>query len=610
MATITALHVYCGSPSTSRGEVTKLGIDPTGATDDISYASGRVAVVRSTSSPLKSIVFAQHTHPVTVVRIAPCGTAVASADEGGFVRLWDRATLKQKAEMHVSAGPIRDLAFSADGKSIVIAGDARGAYAKGVKIPSGGSAGICSGHTKRAIACDVSPTRPSLVATGSEDMSVGIFKGPPIREIDIPKFLRHHSAFVNDVRFSPDGAKLAIASSDRTISVVDVASCDVLSTFEGHKASITGLCWSRDGSRLLSSGNDKTNMLWDIATGTCVQKTEFGTNVLDMQVGCALLPKSGRVASIALRGDITFRDATSDKPDAVFRGHSKQIVGLSVVGGKAYTADYSGIMVAWDIGVGPSRATFSGKGPATSVCALDANKSIIANVGQDGKVFVTPTSTLEYAKPLSVKGGGADVAVPQGANAPIAAAVLNESRVALATPDGSDILTTFDFAHGEKGYCIAVTADASLFAVGVEVAGGGGELRFLKLTSDTLAQDGDAIRMPSPPNRLAFSPDGSVLALGEKSRRVKMYDVASRTSVPGGGTAHTARVDAVAFAADGKRVATGGMDGSIAVWTVDSDDEPLRMQAAHRNGVTGLAYVDEHTILSSGGDCCLRSWKI
>lgn len=592
---------------TVRGEGTRLGTDPSGATDDIAYASGRVAVVRNATDPLKSKVFTLHTHPVTVVKLSADGELVLSGDEGGFIRLWERRTLKQKAEEQVSGGAIRDVAITADGKFAAVVGDARGSYAKCIKLPSMALAGACGGHTKRVLCCDVSQTKPSFIATGGEDMTAGVFKGPPVREIDIPHFLRHQKGFINDLKFSPDGTKLALGSSDRTITIVDVKSYEVECTLEGHKSSITGVSWSKDGKKLLSSANDKSNILWDVDAGSIIKKTEFGNTVPDMQVACAILPKSGRLVSVALSGDISFRDPDAAESDLVMRGHSKQIVGMAVVGGMAYSADYSGRLIAWNIGKGPSRKSFNGKAP-TTVSALDANETVVVNVGMDGNVYATPISSLEFPRPLKLKGGCSDVAVPKTTGV-YSAAVVNESRIALISPDGAEFVSVTDLARSDKGMSIAVSSDGSTIAVGVEVSGGSGECRLYKVSGEKLEQIDDPIRMPSPPNRVAFSPDGKTIAVGEKNRRVKMYSVDDRTTVSGGGTGHTARVDALSFSADGKRLASGGMDGSISVWFVDSDEDPLRLMGAHRSGVTGIAFVDDNTLMSSGSDSCLRTWK-
>lgn len=610
MVSLAAKDVYCGVPNTTRGEVTHISVDPSGQTDLIAFPCGRVAVVRSATFPLKCSVYTQHANPVTCVRFSPDGKRVASGDECGVVRIWDRETHSNSMDEQVMSGPVRDIAFSDDQAFMLVTGEARGAYAKAIKIPSGANAGVCSGQTKRVIACDISPSKPSRAATGSEDMTVGVFKGPPIRDIDVPVFARHHKGFVNDLKYSPDGKVLAVASSDRTISILDANSGEVIRTLEGHSGSVTGVSWASDSRTLLSSSNDKTQALWNAEDGQCMATVEFGSDVMDMQVGCALCSATNSQISVSLRGDINVVPHKGSSQERVLRGHSKQVVGIAVVGSKAYSADYSGAMVAWDIGVGCSDVFFNGKGPSTSLCAVAGNSSIVSCVGQDGKIFVTPTSSLTFQKPVTIKGGGVDVAVPTSCNKSVSTVVINESRLVALDATGNNVAAEFVFRGGETGASVSVNSDATLVAVGVQISGGSGELRFAALKNGSFVFAGEVIRLQSVPNRICFSPDNTLIAIGESARYVRIYDVATRKKVIGGGIAHTARVDAIAFNQKSNRVASGGMDGSIAIWSVKSEDEPCRMTAAHRGGVTGLGFSDANTLVSSGSDSCLRSWSV
>lgn len=599
MTTLKEKHLLPGVPNTTRGEATHVSVSPNQAS--VTYASGRVAVVRSLTDVLSTRVFSAHTAPVTVSRFSPDGALIASADEGGTVRVWVPETGVQKTEFQASPAPIRQLAFSLCGKYLVIAGESRAAYGKVLKIPSGGSAGVCKGHTKRAVTCDYSK---SFIATGSEDMTIGIFKGPVVREFDTPVFLRHHSGFVNEVRFSPDGRLLAIASSDRSVSVLEMETMKVVTTLNGHGASVTGVVWI-DDQKLLTSSNDKTTRVWSLPSGECLTKTEHGTEVADMQVGCGV-SKQGHVVSVSLRSEVSITDPNETSVSRTFRGHSKQIVGLAIVGSQIYTADYSGLLVACDSTTGDA-ARFIGKGPATSVCAIAANEDVVVTVGLDGRIFVTPAKTLTYGKPITIKGGGVDIAVPEKTGN-VAAVMVNETRfVGVNASNEAFAETSFD--KGVTGTCVGITKDGTKMAIGVTVSGGSGEVRFFDIVGNGFSQSGEAIGMPSPPNRISFSPDGTTLAVGEKSRRVKLYHVGERRMLTGGGVFHTARVDAIVFSNDGKEVLSGGMDGSVALWPVNSEDDPVKVKTAHRNGVTGVGFSDAG-LVTSGGDSCVRIWEI
>jgi WD40 repeat protein/tRNA A-37 threonylcarbamoyl transferase component Bud32 len=126
-----------------------------------------------------------------------------------------------------------------------------------------------------------------------------------------------------------------------------------------------------------------------------------------------------------------------------------------------------------------------------------------------------------------------------------------------------------------------------------------------------LAQGDPLLRVPLP-GPMSYSPDGKILAVAGGAV-VMLWDPASGrelATLPG----HTALVRTVAFSPDGKRLATGGDDKTVVLWSVEprpvvstKKETTLVVQAA----VTSLLFSsDGKTLAARGADNTIKLWEI
>jgi WD40 repeat protein/predicted Ser/Thr protein kinase len=65
------------------------------------------------------------------------------------------------------------------------------------------------------------------------------------------------------VAFSPDGQRLAVAGTDRVVTLFDTTTWEVMTRLEGHSAYVKDVDWSPDGETLATASGDGTVRLWN-----------------------------------------------------------------------------------------------------------------------------------------------------------------------------------------------------------------------------------------------------------------------------------------------------------------------------------------------------------
>ena len=118
----------------------------------------------------------------------------------------------------------------------------------------------------------------SRIAVIRRDFSINIL-GPDTGDSHSRDALTGHSDHAINVRFSPDGTRLATASYDGTCILWDARTRAKLATLEGHTAELRWLRFSPQGKYVLTASWDGTQRLWDATTGDEIKvlsKTRVG----------------------------------------------------------------------------------------------------------------------------------------------------------------------------------------------------------------------------------------------------------------------------------------------------------------------------------------------
>lgn len=97
---------------------------------------------------------------------------------------------------------------------------------------------------------------------------------------------------------------------------------------------------------------------------------------------------------------------------------------------------------------------------------------------------------------------------------------------------------------------------------------------------------------------VAFSPDGSRIALGAEDYTVKIWDAALGKEIATL-QKHTGEITSVAFSPDGRCIASGSSDGTVKIWDVVTGKEKTTLRG-HSSGVNSVAFSPNGSRIVSG----------
>jgi cytochrome c len=237
------------------------------------------------------------------------------------------------AQLSGHGGPVRALAISVDGKSVL-----SGSF-------------------------DTSAIRWSLATEAAEQV------------------LRFHSGAVNAVTFLPDG-RMATAGADARIAIWTTGRQQPDEIFDGHRAPIAGLAASPDGSTLASVSWDSTLRLWPLHSGAKRVLEGHTQNVN----GVAFTPDGKSLVSVAY--DLTLRIwPLPDGPPEVVRLPSPLNAVAVAADGEIVTGGADGWVRLLTVGAKQTGEVQAGPAPIVAL-AVSPDGALIAAAGIGGAVTI------------------------------------------------------------------------------------------------------------------------------------------------------------------------------------------------------------------------------
>jgi WD40 repeat protein len=499
------------------------------------------------------------------------GTMVATGEERRTpsVIIWDVATGKQLCQLQEHTGLVWSLAFSPDSKLL-----ASGSLDKTLRLwntSTGKEVHRFTGHGGGVLSTAFAPDG-KLLASGSEDRTIRLWDVARRKEL---RRLEGHTGSVNSVAFSPDGQTLASGGGDRAsihaaadgmIRLWAVGTGKELRHWEAHADGVVSVAFSPNGKTLASAGlRDDGVCLWDVATGTRQFPMGGHTGAVDSVTfspdGQSLISHS-RLDRKILEWDLR----TSKVRRRLLGGaHSRQWwlptalssngkVLAQVEESSTPSRSETSLVRLWDTSSGKRLHALSTHNHWFQSLTFSPDGNLLASACPDRKIYVWKAAT-----------GGALHELD------------SEARLLAFSPDGRTLGTAsykdihlWDVATGKElrswesdqyGFCLLFSSDGKLLAISAA------DSRRILVWDAATGKEVRRLYCPGINFTLAFSPSGRVLAWDESRQRrvIRLVELASGQEIRRF-DGDQGLIHALAFAPDGRTLASGGSDSAILLW--------------------------------------------
>jgi serine/threonine protein kinase len=255
----------------------------------------------------------------------------------------------------------------------------------------------CSGQT--AIPTFVkSPLPPTVIHPLQAPVSGKTPQLPPTQVVTpVPDHhpilvYRGHSSSINAIVWSPDGTKIASASSGKTVQIWEVATGNKLLTYQAHTDAVLAVSWSPDGQWIVSGSKDETVKVWNTTTRNTRFSVKGHSNLIYTGVvyTVAWSPHGQHIASGDTDGNILVRGATHGEVFVKYRAHSDYVrdIAWSPNGEYLTSASEDHTAQVWQALSHIKVSTFRGHNHYVRAVAWSPANTFVASASEDGTVQI------------------------------------------------------------------------------------------------------------------------------------------------------------------------------------------------------------------------------
>ncbi len=540
----------------------------------------------------------KHTTCVSIAFVSDGRTLASSSADEGIVRLWDTTSgLLEQAVSHPA--PVFSVAWSSDG-CLLACGSADGSIQvwKMQGIQSGTRVARLVGHSHlvRGLAFAPGGTR---LASGSWDQTIRVWD---IESEQCLHILEGHTERIHTVAWSPDGRTLASGGLDATIRLWDVELDRSRLLLQGHSAPVYSLAFTSDSQNMLSGSEDGTVRMWDVEQGQCIRMVQgYAVSLSDV----AWSPDGLHIVSAGSDMLVTIWSMTKKMPLRKLSGHRWSVhgVGWSPDGKRLVSSGWDNAIRVWDSTTGRCiHVLHNTENPDNAFydVAWSPNGQWLASGSYRGGVQMWDMAryTLRWVSHAQFTVIRHVAWSSDGTH--LAGGGDNGSLSLWNASDGS-LLTKL---QGHQGTIESITWSPD----GRSVVSGGGSRRNGEMFLWDIST-GEQVRtfsnVPSKVLALNWSGRGEVLISGSSDGKLRWWDV-QRGECIMTREGHEGAVQSLSVSPNERQLASCGDDGAIRIWDLESGKSvgTLRRDRPYERlnitGVKGLAETQKVTLQALG----------
>jgi WD40 repeat protein len=555
-------RVFAFSPDGKLLVTTGPSSDPKGAGGNYSVSLWDTATGRQVS------VLRGHGHVIHSAAFTPDGRTLVTACYSNRVYRWDVASreLRQSFDLPLPAGKVACL--SPDGGTLAVAALRAGR-------PTGDTDSLWDTETGRQrcavpsergewdFALAFSPNGKVLATSsteaGADRVTVSLWEVATAKRITrftVPA----RAAFV--LTFAPDGKTLLVSGTESQVRLCDTATGQQLFAEAGHAGAITSLSFTPDGRALVSGAHDGTLRVWDVATARLRRPLpghRRGVYALAVSADGKAVLSGGADGCLRLHdldtGEERRHFVIDTQPQAL-REHEYQIVrSLALAADGRTAASWStpdrrehALFQVWDLATGEALVRrFDPSGFGLRLFSPDAK--LVLSCKSTGPPGAFPA---EWVTSNATQFGPSTVALSDAAT----------GRPILPLPQPDSYCSVQAFAPDGR---TLVTATGKLVDSGLPSDHHALHLWELATGKERLTiapgETGREYRF----ERVAFAPDGRTLATARANGTIQLWDLAAGAALLSR-AGHYARLTCLAVSPDSRVLASGHADGTILLW--------------------------------------------